>query len=141
MIFGIGTDIVDVDRLRAVWSRHGDKFLKRVFTPDEINYCLVKADPVPCLAARFAAKEAAVKALGTGISQGVGFRDVQVKSNGSRPRVELDGRARWLAEEQGISDIHLSLSHEKNFALALVIMETNKEKFISSADVEDDERE
>jgi len=136
MIFGIGTDIVEVERLRAAWTRHGEKFLKRVFTPDEITYCLGMADPAPCLAARFAAKEAAVKALGTGISQGVGFRDVQVKSSGNRPRVKLDGRAQRLAEEQGITDIHLSLSHEKHFALALVVMETNNEIFLSSADAE-----
>jgi len=123
MILGIGVDIVDISRIRSVYKRHGERFLKRAFTRGEVTYCLKKQDPIPSLAARFAAKEALVKSLGTGFSMGIGFKDIEVDRSKGRPYIRLDGNARKQASEMNVSGIHLSLSHEKGHAVAVVIIE------------------
>lgn len=122
MIAGIGVDIVAVARIRELLARHGERFLQRVFAPAEIQYCLKRHDPSASLAARFAAKEAFVKAIGTGKSQGLRFHDVQVEGGG-RPGLRLMGQAADMADQMGIRAVHVSLSHERDHAVAMVIVE------------------
>lgn len=121
MIAGIGVDIVEIARIRALVERHGERFLRRVFAPLEVQYCQKRHDPSACLAARLAAKEAFVKAIGTGLT-GVRFHDVQVEGGG-RPRLLLFGSAAAFAERMGIKAVHCSLSHERGHAVAMVIVE------------------
>lgn len=124
MIAGIGIDLVEVQRIRAVVLRHGDRFLRKVFTPDEIAYSGARARRFEHLAARFAAKEAVLKAFGTGASGGVSLRDVEVVNNADgRPRIVLHGLAIQLAQERRMESIHLSLSHTETVAAAQVIIE------------------
>ena len=124
MIVGIGVDIEEVERIRGAIERHGERFVRRVFTPGEVAYAEDKAHPFSSYAARFAAKEAAMKALGTGWDHGVRWRDIEVANEpGGRPRLSLRGRAAEVAEELGCRSIHLSLSHTRETALAEVILE------------------
>ena len=110
-----GVDIVEIDRVAGVLARYGDRFLRRVFTPGEIAYCRGRA---PNLAARFAAKEAVMKALGTGF-RGVGWRDVEVvRAPSGAPSPRLHGRARRRAARLGVAEIAISLSHSRDYALA-----------------------
>ncbi len=122
MISGVGTDIVEVDRIREAVHKWGEKFLKRVFSKQEIDYCFSKRDPFPHLSARFAAKEAAVKALsGTSMDQHMLVSDVEVRNEASgKPYIVLDERIR---EAAGKTVLHVTLSHEKTYALATVIAE------------------
>lgn len=124
MILGVGLDVVAVERVRGLWERRREPFLRRVFTTAEADACTVKADPVPSLAARFAAKEAGMKALGTGWAQGVGWRDLEVESQPGRPpTLTLIGHAREVAASLGVASVHLSLSHDAGVAAAVVILE------------------
>lgn len=123
MIIGMGIDIIDISRVRSVLDRHHVRFMKRVFTLAEIEYCSKQSDPSPCLAARFAAKEAALKALGGGLSKGIRFKDVEVDRSFLPPSIRLYGNAKEIASFKGVSDIHLSLSHERDHAIAIVVME------------------
>jgi holo-[acyl-carrier protein] synthase len=122
MIVGLGTDLVAVARVEALLSRHGERFLDRVFTPTERAECLRRARPAVHLAARLAAKEAAMKALGTGWSLGVRWLDVEVQSSGGTPpRLRLEGVARTRADAQGVRQTLVSLSHDGGYALAVVM--------------------
>lgn len=124
-IVGIGTDIVETDRIRGLLTRHAERFTTRVLSGPERRAMAAIADAAPYVARRFAAKEAAAKALGTGIAAGVTFQDFQVGHDpAGRPRLELSGRARELAEQSGVAAIHLSLSDERRYALAMVVLET-----------------
>ena len=103
MIVGIGVDLEEVGRIRGAIERHGDRFLRRIFTPDEVAYAEEKAQPFSSYAARFAAKEAAMKALGTGWDHGVRWRDIEVANeSGGRPLLRLRGRAAEVARELGL---------------------------------------
>lgn len=118
---GLGVDLVEIDRMRQVLGRT-PRFPERVFTKGEREYCEERPDPATHYAARFAAKEAAVKALGTGFSDGIGFTDVEVSNNPKgRPILTLHGRALDKAEEMGVTDMPLSISHTDNDAVACVI--------------------
>jgi len=120
----IGVDLVDVSRMRQAILRWGEGFLRRVFTPREIAFCESRPAKYECYAARFAAKEAVVKALGTGFRRGVFCTQVEIVDNEhSPPHVELHGKARDLA---GPAEILLSLSHERATAVAVVFMERRK---------------
>lgn len=122
MIRGLGTDLVAVSRLEAILTRHGERFLARVFTPGEQEDCLGRARPAVHLAARLAAKEAAMKALETGWGEGVHWREIEVRSNGRRPPVlTLEGNARRQAEARGIRRTLVSLSHDGDYAMAVVL--------------------
>jgi len=122
MILGLGTDLVVIARVEDLVSRHGERFLNRVFTPRERTECLRRARPAIHLAARVAAKEAAMKALGTGWSLGVRWLDVEVQSTGDTPpTLRLDGVARTRAEARGVRDTLVSLSHDGGYALAVVM--------------------
>ncbi len=122
MILGLGTDLVAIHRVEEVLSRHGEQFLQRVFTPTERSECLARTRPVRHLAARLAAKEATMKALGTGWGLGVRWQDVEVRSGGATPpTLHLAGAAKQQAERRGIRQAMVSLSHDGDYAIAMVV--------------------
>ncbi|HSH68727.1 MAG TPA: holo-ACP synthase [Deferrisomatales bacterium] len=124
MIVGLGIDVVEIGRIRDLHRRRGDRFCRRVFTPGEVAACLGRADPAPALAARFAAKEAGMKALGTGWGEGVGWHDLEVVSAAGRaPRLQLHGGAAVRAAALGAQAFHLSLSHDGGVSAAVVVLE------------------
>ena len=124
MIVGIGVDMAEISRVRAAIERHGERFLARVFTPAEIAYCRSHKDCSERFAARFAAKEAAMKALGTGWRRGVRWRDFEIlNSPGGKPCLQLAGVARKIFHGLGGSRILVSLTHTGPYALAQVILE------------------
>jgi len=124
VIVGIGIDVVEIERLRGVLERQRDRFLRRVFTPGEQEYCSRHRDPVPHYAVRFAAKEGLFKALGTGWAGGVSWLDVEVsRKGGGAPTLALSGTAKNVARELGAQKIHISLSHSVQSAVAVVILE------------------
>ncbi len=113
-----GVDFIEIDRVAGVLERYGERFLRRIFTPAEIAYCRGRA---PNLAARFAAKEAVMKSLGTGF-RGVGWRDVEVvRAPSGAPSPRLHGRARRRAERLGVTEIAISLSHSRGFAMVVAV--------------------
>jgi holo-[acyl-carrier protein] synthase len=123
-ILGIGTDLAEVDRIEQSIVRFGDRFINRIYTPDEIAYVTLKANRYERYAARFAAKEAGMKALGTGWISGIGFLDFEVANLSSgRPILKLHGRAAEYAAELGARHVHLSLTHTATMAMAVVILE------------------
>ena len=127
----VGVDIIEIPRVERVYARYGERFLRRVYTERESAYCRGRA---PQLASRFAAKEATMKALGTGV-RGVRWRDVEVvRGRGQAPRIELHGTARARAERLGMSDIALSLSHSKEFAVASVVGESERGNILQRGD-------
>ena len=124
MIRGLGIDVVDVARIRRLREESGDRFLARVFTPAEVEAALRRKDADFALASRFAAKEAAMKALGTGWALGVGFRDVEVSGDfGVQPQLLLHGGAAERARALGATSFHVSLTHDGAVAAAVVILE------------------
>ena len=125
MIVGVGVDIVACDRIRAAGRRYGERFLDRVFTRDEQDYCLSMGDPVPHLAARFAAKEAGRKALAT--LPPLSWQDVELRrGSGGSVTLVLRGEAKRGAEALGVRAIHVSVAHERAFAVAFVVMESRE---------------
>ena len=124
MIVGTGIDIAEVPRVGQSIERFGERFLRRVFTEEEIRYCDSKANRVERYAARFAAKEAAMKALGTGWNRGVRWRDIEVlRQPGTRPTIRFHGVAAEFAARLGTKNIALSISHTPEHAIANVILE------------------
>jgi len=122
MIYGTGIDIVRVQRIREAVERWSDRFLERVFTNDEISYAYKKKDPFLSLSVRFAAKEAFIKALSH--DQHVPLTDIEVRNQGNgRPLLELHGRTGELLKQKEIQAVHLSLSHEKEYGVACVVIE------------------
>jgi holo-[acyl-carrier protein] synthase len=125
MILGVGTDMIEINRIERSIQQFGDRFLNRIFTPEEIAYCQIKKKhAAESFAARFAAKEAGAKALGTGISRGVTWKEIEVRRRpGERPTLHFSGRALNLAKRMGITGLSLSLTHSRDHALAVVIAE------------------
>jgi len=125
MIVGTGIDIAEVDRIAQSIERFGRRFLERVFTSDEIRYCESKANQAERYAGRFAAKEAAMKAIGTGWSRGVTWHDVEVQRlSGSRPTIVFHNKAGEFFRKLGAVRAHLSITHTAETAMALVILES-----------------
>ena len=125
MIVGTGIDIAEVARIRQSIERFGQRFLERIFTPGEIGYCDSKLNRFERYAARFAAKEAAMKALGTGWNHGVRWRDCEVaRLPGGRPTIQFHGKAAEFAAQLGARNAALSLSHTPEQAIAQVILES-----------------
>src|ERR1700751_6342804 len=125
MIVGTGIDIAGVPRIREAISRHGQRFLQRIFTEGEIHYGESKANRVERYAALFAAKEAGMKAIGTGWNHGVRWRDIEVaRKPGGRPTLLLHGKAAEFAAKLGATNIALSLTHTAEEAMAQVILES-----------------
>jgi holo-[acyl-carrier protein] synthase len=125
LIVGLGIDVVEVARMAAALGRHGDHFERRIFTEPELAECRSRGDRILALAARFAAKEACLKALGTGWAEGVGFRDVEVVREGNQPpRLVLHGEAARVAASRGATRSHVSLTHQPGIAAAVVVLES-----------------
>ncbi len=124
MVIGLGSDLIEIERIERSFQRYGDAFLQRIFTPGEIAYCMAKRNFAESLAARFAAKEAGAKALGTGISRGVSWREFEVRRRpGQRPELHLSGRALEIANHLGVRHIALTLSHARTLSIAFVVAE------------------
>jgi holo-[acyl-carrier protein] synthase len=124
MLVGTGIDIIEIDRISRSIERFGSRFLDRIYTPGEIAYCRAKKNAAESYAARFAAKEAGAKALGTGIQHGVTWKEIEVRREpGSRPTLHLSGRAAFLANRMGVRCIALSLTHSTTVAMAAVHLE------------------
>ena len=127
MLVGTGIDLVEVPRIARSMERFGERFLRRIFTDEEIAYCRAKATAAESFAARFAAKEAGAKALGTGIQHGVAWKELEVRRlPGQRPTLHLSGRARAIAGQLGVARVSLSLTHTKELAMATVHLEKDR---------------
>ena len=124
MIVGSGIDLAEIGRVRHSIERYGSRFHDRIYTAAEQAYCLRKRNSAESFAARFAAKEAGAKALGTGISQGVGWLEIEVaRERGGRPTLHLHGRAAQIAAHLGAARIALSITHTADLAMASVVLE------------------
>ena len=124
MIVGVGVDMVETSRIERALERHGERFLARIFTAGEAEYCRRMKNRTQHLAARFAAKEAAAKALGTGVAQGVAFRQIEVvKDPHGKPLLEFHGEAARRAESLGVRAAHVSLTHVGSMAAAVAVLE------------------
>lgn len=122
MLLGLGTDIVEIDRIRSMMQRHGSHFIDRCFTPGEIEYSQKHRDAAVRFAGRWAAKEAVVKVLGTGFVQGITFHDIEIISlHTGQPTVRLSGEACRIAESMGIDSIRITISHAREYATATAI--------------------
>ncbi len=119
MIRGIGVDMVSVKRMDDLLKRRGERFCNRVFTREEISYCKEKPRPAEHFAARFAAKEALIKAMPSGIS--LNWQEVEVKNCPAGPRINIFGNMAYKASQAGIESVHVSLTHEDEWAVAFVI--------------------
>ena len=126
MIFGIGTDIVHIPRIQQALERHGERFAERILTPSELEGYRRAGQPAHFLAKRFAAKEAAAKALGVGFRLGLSLQHIAVRrAPHSRPELHFSGRAAQVCSEQSITAAHLSLADEQEYAVAYVILESD----------------
>jgi holo-[acyl-carrier protein] synthase len=124
MVLGLGTDLIEIERVQQSLERFGQRFMHKVFTEGEIAYCQQKKHAAESFAARFAAKEAAAKALGTGIARGISWREIEVRRNrGERPTLHLTGRAAERADSMGVRHLQLSLTHSRDVAMAVVVAE------------------
>jgi holo-[acyl-carrier protein] synthase len=121
-IIGIGMDATDLPRIAEVFQRYGDRFLRRVFTEHEIAYCTRRRDPVPHLAGRFAVKEAAMKALGTGRALGVLWKNIETIRRGGPPQLQLHGSAAARAARMGVRRSLVTITHSENVAIAQVML-------------------
>ena len=129
MIVGIGADIIEIDRMKRAVERSQGRIAQRLFTEREAAYCARHKNQFQHYAGRFAAKEAAFKALGTGWSGGIAWRDVEVQNAPSgKPSLVLHGRAKEIGERLGVTAIHLTISHSDRYALAQVILERMKDE-------------
>jgi len=126
MILGIGTDIVAVTRIARI-LKSNLRFVEKVFSLAEIEYCSAKANPAQSYAARFAAKEAFLKAIGTGWADGISWREIEVLNDAmGKPELKISGRSAVLAGKLDMGKIHLSLSHEREYAIAFVMLERER---------------
>ena len=125
MIVGVGIDLIEIARIRSAYLRHADRFVKRILTPAEEAYVLNYKDPAARLAGRWAAKEAALKALGTGLATGIRWRDVEVLPDESgKPVLTLHGQARERAALLQSNLFHITITHSEGLAMAQVILES-----------------
>jgi holo-[acyl-carrier protein] synthase len=125
MIVGVGLDVAEIERIDAAITRYGQSFLDRVFTPREVEYCERFKNRFERYAGRFAAKEAAMKALGTGWARGVRWRDIEVvRAENGKPSLRLEGVAGEIARGMGVKNIVMTMTHSGNWALAQVIFES-----------------
>ena len=128
MIYGIGVDLVKIDRMEKVLKRWGDRFIKRVFTEEEALFCHNRAFPPSSFALRFSAKEAFSKAIGLGMRRGIRWRDIEVfHFPTGKPGIKLWGRSREICKENNIINVLLSLSDEKGYGIAMVVLEQGDE--------------
>ena len=127
MLVGTGIDIVEIERVAHSIARYGDRFLTKIFTSEEIVYCQWKKNFAESFAARFAAKEAGAKALGTGIQHGVAWKELEVRRMpGHRPTLHFTGRALEFAKRLGVAHVSLSITHTATLAMASVQLESGQ---------------
>lgn len=125
MILGIGIDTVEIARFKRFLDEGNKVLLDRLFTPGELEYCLPKKEAASCLSARFAAKEAFVKAMGTGLRDGLCWTEIEVKNDHlGKPFLKLSKRTEQLFSEKGSAVVHLSISHDGGQSVAMVVLET-----------------
>lgn len=125
MIFGIGTDIVEISRIEALWERYGERFAARILSERELPDCLATRQPARLLAKRFAAKEAFAKAVGSGIRHPVSFQRISITHDGlGKPVLQFDETLRFYLAQLGINAHHLSLSDERGMVVAFVVLES-----------------
>ncbi|MFQ5672364.1 MAG: holo-ACP synthase [Nitrospinales bacterium] len=125
MIHGTGIDIIEIARIKKSLQRFAGRFEEKVFTAPEIEYCRGKADPGKHFAARFAVKEAVLKSLGTGMSRGIAWKDIEVLNHAEsgKPYLRMDGKGKVVFETLKLKHIHISISHEKHYAVAHAVAE------------------
>ncbi len=124
MIFGTGIDIIEVDRIKNSIQKYSDRFKKKIFTQKEIDYCHSQADPAKHFAARFTVKEAVLKCFGTGMTGGILWKDIEVdKLNSGQPVLNLYGNGKELFNQLDLKHIHISITHDKTYAVAHAIAE------------------
>ncbi len=117
-----GIDLIECDRIQDVWNQHPDRFIARILTPAEREYCLRKKNPLPHIAGRFAAKEAIMKVLGTGWRGQISWTDIEILNDqAGQPHVELTGHCRQVADERGMTRVLISITHTQNYAAASAI--------------------
>ena len=122
MIVGLGTDIVEVERIGRMVEQHGDSFVQRIFTPGEVEYCRQRKHSAEPFAGRWAAKEAVMKVLGTGFIQGTHFQEIEViPEESGRPRIVLHGSTAEFAKQLGIGEVLITISHCREYATATAI--------------------
>lgn len=126
-IIGLGTDIVEIVRIGQMVERHGEVFLDRVYTEEEIRYCRKRKEMYQHLAGRWAAKEAVMKTLGTGWGKGVSWKDIEVRTDQmGRPTILLNGGTKEVAQKQGIDEVLITISHCRTFATATAVATANE---------------
>jgi holo-[acyl-carrier protein] synthase len=124
MIYGIGTDLVEVNRIEKIIQRWGERFTEKIYSRNEIDYCTRKDYPAIHYAARFAAKEAFLKSLGIGLGMGVSLKDIEVINNAQgNPQLKMNERIREVLDTHGITSVHISMTHTREHAHAVVILE------------------
>jgi len=124
MIFGTGIDIVEIDRIKHSITKYSDRFKNKVFTQKEIDYCHSQADPAKHFAARFSVKEAVLKCFGTGMTGGILWKDIEVdKKKSGQPTLNLYGKGEELFNQLKLKHIHISITHDKSYAVAYAIAE------------------
>ncbi len=126
MIFGIGLDIIEIARIQKMLEKHAERFTHKIFTKNEVKYCQSRPNPGNHFAARFAAKEAVLKSLGTGMAQGINWKDIEIVNESSgRPILYLTGKGKEIFDTLNLKNIHISISHDKVYAIAQAIAESN----------------
>jgi holo-[acyl-carrier protein] synthase len=126
MIVGTGVDLIEIERVKAAHEKHGERFIKRLFTDQEAAYCLKKKDPYPSLAGRFAAKEAVIKSFSHGFGGRWKWVQIEVvREMSGKPTIRLSGILEKLRLERGINAVHLSIAHSKRDATATILLEKN----------------
>ena len=124
MIFGTGIDIIEVDRIKNSIQKYSDRFKKKIFTQKEIDYCHSQADPAKHFAARFTVKEAVLKCFGTGLTGGILWKDIEIdKLSSGQPVLNLHGNGKKLFNKLNLKHIHVSITHDKAYAVAHAIAE------------------
>ena len=125
MIHGTGVDIIEISRIRQSMEKYAGKFEDRLFTPGEIEYCRSKPDPSKHFAGRFAAKEAILKSLGTGMARGIAWKDLEILTQESgQPTLRVTGKGKDIFDSLNLKQIHISISHDKVYAIAQAVAET-----------------
>lgn len=126
MILGLGIDIIDTPRVKKIADEYGEDFIVKIFTDSEIDYCRSKNNPEINFGARFAAKEALLKALGTGLRGDINWKDIEIMNDSlGKPSIKLNGKAAESSNKLGVTRVTVSLSHTKDYAVAVVILEGN----------------
>ncbi|MCX5843938.1 MAG: holo-ACP synthase [Deltaproteobacteria bacterium] len=127
MIYGIGTDLVEVNRIEKIIQRWGERFTEKVYSRNEIDYCTRKACPAIHYAARFAAKESFLKSLGIGLGMGISLKDIEVINDAKgNPQLKMNERIREVLDTHGITSVHISMTHTREHAHAAVILEQQR---------------